>query len=339
MEGLSRYVGSMKTKDKLGRNPLMFAGLRRRPKSMHWLLENATQDFRAVNKLDESKTPLMYCCLPYEGLKGDDFDNPSCVQLLLPYTTTDILNRRSTTGNTALHYACTHGYVKIADRLLQRRDLDLSIVNHAGQTAVEIARERGHEEIVRKMGRWDYSQFVRSCMIDMDTVHSKVVFPPGVLEGLENVLASMESEFRLMDILEGVERLPASDKLRVFVGDKASKASAERMPVVVDMLAAFVKVGLLNHPRDGDVEVYLMPPSVRSTIVSESQSSKSKLVGTRPGVDADVGGVGDESPNTSASRGISPLTCQPVKSSLSPVRAGSGLGCRMRESVCDTGSS
>ena len=249
-------MGSVKSKDKHGRNPLMFAALRRRPKSMHWLLENVTQDFGAVNKLDELKTALMYACLPYEGLRGDDFDNSSCVQLLLPYTTTDILNKRSTSGNTALHYACAYGYVKTAARLLQRRDIDLGILNAMGMTAEQVAQTHGYHGIVQRMTKHSYNELVRRCTVDMDTSCTRIVFPKGLLAPLQDVLTSFVGEFWIRDVAAAVEALPHDDPLRTFV----SAIPVEDITgALLTMVAVLEARGVVTRARDSSAYVVLQP--------------------------------------------------------------------------------
>ena len=55
---------------------------------------------------------------------------------------------------TALHYACTNGYVDIVELLCRQYGANVHVVNNYGQTPLDAAQEKGHENIVKSLNEF-----------------------------------------------------------------------------------------------------------------------------------------------------------------------------------------
>ena len=77
-------------------------------------------------------------------------NNLADLQGLLPNSN---LNRPfAETGNTPLHIAALNGYTDIVRLLLEQPNIDTTRTNNAGQTALDLAREKEFKEIVKLLG-------------------------------------------------------------------------------------------------------------------------------------------------------------------------------------------
>lgn len=161
LAGLQSYVGDLRIKDRNHKTVFMVAAERRRGACLSWLLDTAPLALlMSGNKKDLGKTALMYACLPWkkEGVSpataGPGFagvgvatmfnrseDNAGIAAAILRHLDKAGLNQRSSTGDTALHYACRSGFKKIVKQLLDRADLEVDITNNEGKTAMEVAPE------------------------------------------------------------------------------------------------------------------------------------------------------------------------------------------------------
>ncbi|CAM9162358.1 unnamed protein product, partial [Sphacelaria rigidula] len=56
-------------------------------------------------------------------------------------------------GNTALHVAASEGHLEAVTYLLEEASMGVAGVNHAGETALDIAVNNGYDAIVRLMTR------------------------------------------------------------------------------------------------------------------------------------------------------------------------------------------
>ena len=58
------------------------------------------------------------------------------------------VNAVNSSGNTSLIRASREGHLEVVEELLKHREVDLSVVNKEGQTAVNVARLNGRLDIV-----------------------------------------------------------------------------------------------------------------------------------------------------------------------------------------------
>jgi len=59
----------------------------------------------------------------------------------------DLINKRTNTGLTALHLAAAEGHASVV-KLLQAKGAQKSVRDHSGKTALHFAADHGHEEVV-----------------------------------------------------------------------------------------------------------------------------------------------------------------------------------------------
>lgn len=94
------------------------------------------------NYRDESEwTPLMNAA--YAGA-------PRVIELLLQRDDIDV-NASDNSGTTALMNAALCGDIRCVKLLLKRSDMDVRAKDNSGKTALDFAKERGVEEVIRKI--------------------------------------------------------------------------------------------------------------------------------------------------------------------------------------------
>ena len=86
-------------------------------------------------------TPLHHGCIN---------NSDASVKLFLahPSCTGDIINKRDSEGNTAVMWAAKQGHLQCVKLLTENYFTDMSIKNNSDQTVIDIARNKGKEEIV-----------------------------------------------------------------------------------------------------------------------------------------------------------------------------------------------
>jgi ankyrin repeat protein len=89
-------------------------------------------------------------------------NSDASVRLFLahPSCTVDIINKRSVCGDTAVMEAAIQGYTELVKLLTPHSDI--SINNNIGETVIDIARYRGHQDIVNYLLKFIKDQEVRA---------------------------------------------------------------------------------------------------------------------------------------------------------------------------------
>jgi ankyrin repeat protein len=175
--------------DHWGFTSLMTAVLRELPRNVLQLLNHGA-DVNIKSKTKNGATALMLSTggnlgrwriiqpdfgvmLPSK-LTGDYFfDGAECVNLLLQYPNTDV-NVTDNNMRTALWYACQNGRMRIAE-LLVEGDADIDVQDIFGQTAADVAEEKGFDDLARYLKRMSLRNRrgplakVRSSIKDVDS--------------------------------------------------------------------------------------------------------------------------------------------------------------------------
>ena len=106
------------------------------------VLSVGSEAHETAQKLNEQ--PVTQITPLFRAVMSNDI---SALQKLLP---TNELNRSFVgTGNTPLHVAALNGYTDIVRLLLEQPGIDTTRTNNNGKTALDLAREKGFEEITQ----------------------------------------------------------------------------------------------------------------------------------------------------------------------------------------------
>ena len=72
---------------------------------------------------------------------------PAAVQILLEYSDKFDINSQNNEGNSALHMACANDKLDIVQQLCQMPNININLLNNAGETGYAIASRKGYPEI------------------------------------------------------------------------------------------------------------------------------------------------------------------------------------------------